>query len=508
MFNEPGCRKCPWRFNKLAYGTVASVCVDCQNFLGQAKIWDQKFLTSKKTGKKTSYIGLPNGDPDWLESTFDIELDNVVDRRSSAPFRNKKLKFLLTLYEGQEVNGVKTVNQARIVKEVLEKDCNGIVLSPTRSGKTVMGLYLSIKLGLRTLILASKIDWLVQFEKTLYRCSNVAKLQADYDEQGVKRKIIGIVRKTEDFDTIDNIVLCTPQMLYSSLGKERLLKYIKGQFGFLLVDEVHKAAARAFNDTIFRGADMRHKAGLSATPERKDGLDWITKKVIGGVIAKGESVGLKPEVFIVRTNLKPKKEPSQYMSIMKWLSDNHERNKILVKLVFKLLREKATSCILLPVVKPDHAKLLTEMINNQAKYNNDNKGESWSENLALAFHGGSKKRETILDTYRAGAKGGTRVAIVMRQMCTEALDVGAWDILISSFLFANPPQTFQLSSRVLTPVPGGNKNPKIYLVVDDLGLTLGCFRSTWAEMRSRKYIISQETNQVAKGLLEFNKASW
>lgn len=485
VYYEAKCAKCPFK----AY-RFSGNCLDCQGYIGHVKLWRRKTLSNGIT-----YVLLPNGNRAWLEKKLNIDLSEAIDRRSKVPFKNR-IKFLSTLYKGEVVAGTKTVNQQRIVREVLDNDANGIILSPTRSGKTVFSLNLAHKLGCRTLILASKTDWLEQFVKRLKEHTNVEDIDARFQARGLDRHSFGIVKKTSDFNKYEDFVLCTYQMLITALGKKRLAKYVRKKFGTLIVDEVHLANAFAFSQVV-SSIDTRYKIGLSAEPKRKDGQEWIMDRVIGPIISRGEDVGLRPEVLIIKTGLKPKNPLKVYPSQMKWLSEHKARNILIVKKTFEILRSDPLRTVLIPCVRVDHVKFLVDMINKQALYNNENKGESWSSNLALAFHGKTLNRETILEAFRKGSA--TKVAVVMRQMSTEALDIGAWTDLIHSFLFANPPKTYQLCSRVCTPYDG-KPQPRIHTVVDSMGLTLGCFRSTYETYKQRKYIISNETKRLADEL--------
>ena len=502
VYVEKGCERCEVKTYRFS-----SHCVDCRNYVGHVVLHRTKTM---KSGRRFTII--PNGNPDWIEDKFGLDLSEVVDRRATVPMPYlKKIKFTRVLYAGQVVNGVRTVNQQRIVDEIKANDANGLVISPTRSGKTVFGVKLSLDLGLRTLILAHKIEILEQFYSRLQECTNIIELESSLNEgiASPKKRIrlAGIARKSSDLDLtkngIQSIVMMTYQQLITPLGKKRLKELVRGKFGTLIVDEVHLANAQAFSQVVF-SIDARYKIGLSAELKRKDRLEYITNRLIGPIIARGENVGLKPEVLIVDTGLKPKKDPYGYAAQMQWLSENKDRNKLLVRKTFEILRSDPNRCILIPTVRVDHCIELTRLINRQAKINNEKRGEDWSEELALEFHGKIRDRKKILNVLRDGVESGSRVAVAMRSIISTGVDVAAWTDLISSFLMANDPTNYQLMSRVCSPAKN-KPQPKIHLIVDAMGITLGCFRSTFATCMRRKYIMSTETYELGKKLAENKK---
>ena len=131
-FNERQCERCeylPERF--------CDICAECPAFLGEHILW-------KKQG---SYLGVPTGDRAALKRLLRTKVE-IEDRRAK-PKQSGKLKLVSKLYPHQ----IPTVEAAC-------KAGYGVLLAPPRSGKTLMAIAVSLRLGVKTLILGAQQDWL------------------------------------------------------------------------------------------------------------------------------------------------------------------------------------------------------------------------------------------------------------------------------------------------------------------------------------------------------------
>ena len=90
--------------------------------------------------------------------------------------------------------------------------------------------------------------------------------------------------------------------------------------------------------------------------------------MIGPVQVEAVSVALTPQLNIWETGLKPKKDYKMWAYAMRWLFNNEERNKMIVRQVFADLRA-GHRCIILPVDQLKHQAELIRLINRQAAIN-------------------------------------------------------------------------------------------------------------------------------------------
>lgn len=167
--------------------------------------------------------------------------------------------FVLTLREDQ-----REAAEAYLRENTKPCTVKGLIQLPTGKGKTIVGLYLAAKLKQRTLVIVHKSDLVRGWTKD-------AKLAFD------NKVSVGIYgggkKKLGDFITV-----ATVQTLMRLTSEE--LSELVNYFGFVIVDEVHHIAASSYD--LINELSARYKLGLTATPERKDGLSNLMTDYLGG----------------------------------------------------------------------------------------------------------------------------------------------------------------------------------------------------------------------------------
>lgn len=140
----------------------------------------------------------------------------------------------------------------------------GIISVPCGWGKTVMSIYIISQLKVKTLIIVHKEFLMGQFEeeiKTFLPNAKIGKIQG----------------KTIDVEGKD-IVL---GMLQSISMKDYPMEIFNG-FGLTIYDECHHIGAEVFSKGP-RKIHTKYSLGLSATPNRKDGLQKVFEWLIGPI---------------------------------------------------------------------------------------------------------------------------------------------------------------------------------------------------------------------------------
>lgn len=176
------------------------------------------------------------------------------------------------------------VEPAATAVERLKKFHGGILHGKGGRGKTVTALWIIAEMGMRTLILVDsemlRDQWRDQIVK-FYGISpdDIGSLQAD--EVNLKNITIGLVQ---------------------SVAKRDYGKAVNNYFDFVVADEVHEMGAPERSKAVMRlGACYR--LGLSATPERKDGLQKLLTWNFGQVIAAIFADTIPVRVVKVQTGL-------------------------------------------------------------------------------------------------------------------------------------------------------------------------------------------------------------
>jgi len=157
----------------------------------------------------------------------------------------------------------------------------GIISLPCGYGKSIVGLALAAKLGLRTMIMVHKEFLANQWIEVIQRfCpgASIGRVQAD----------------THDIEK--DFVICMIQTLCSREHPPRTFESI----GLLIVDEAHHICAKVFSQTMFKLCP-KVTIGLSATPERKDGLTrvlhWFLGPTVMTITRKSTEVKVREVTF-------------------------------------------------------------------------------------------------------------------------------------------------------------------------------------------------------------------
>ena len=147
-------------------------------------------------------------------------------------------------------------------EQAVEKSLGGGVISlPCGYGKSIVALAISARLGFRTMIMVHKEFLANQWVEVIQRfCpgATIGRVQGD------------LMELDRDF------VICMIQTMCSREHPPRTFESI----GLLVVDEAHHICAKVFSQTMFKLCP-KVTVGLSATPERKDGLTRVLHWFLG-----------------------------------------------------------------------------------------------------------------------------------------------------------------------------------------------------------------------------------
>lgn len=186
-----------------------------------------------------------------------VKVRNVVDHRFKRVQKDFP-KFLMTLRATQQ--------------EALDKyiECNdndlgicGSIQMQTGKGKTVLGLAIAEHYKCRTLIIVHKIDLVTGWKKNILDAFG-GKADVGYI-QGSKRKC-GKHFTIATIQTLNNLDKNTLEQLYQT-------------FGLVIQDEMHHCPSSSFS--LADNFMSRYRLGLTATPERSDGLSHVMNLYYG-----------------------------------------------------------------------------------------------------------------------------------------------------------------------------------------------------------------------------------
>ncbi len=223
---------------------------------------------------------------------------------------------------------------------------SGILSLMTGSGKTVIALSLISRLKQRVCILVHKSLLLEQWKCEL--------------EQFLPNLRVAVIQqKSKEFSTDYDVYLVMIQTLLN-------INVVPPIFGFTIVDEVHHLPSQTFSKVLFK-VNAPYLLGLSATPERKDGLTKVLHWHLGKIIyAELPDRRNQPttEVRVVRYTAPYPLDPKRYAAMITSICNDVRRNRLLVAAVKKILVEDVDNLrnVLILTERLEHVNLLQKEI--------------------------------------------------------------------------------------------------------------------------------------------------
>lgn len=255
--------------------------VNAKRFSRYASISIPRYLTYYEVSK--GGISVPVGfDYVRFINDDDIVLDNRITNAVTYP------KFMLTLRDTQVEA---TDAYLKLNKE--KGSAKGMIKMPTGKGKSIVGIYLAQALKQKTLVIMHKTDLIRGWKKDIELC---------FDGK-VKCGIIGNGKK----EVGEQITLATVQTLNRYLEQD--LKALTDEFGFVIIDECHHCPSSSYD--LINEFKSRYKLGLTATPERSDGLAALMTLFLGDFCFECSADAQDGDILPVDVNIR---KPDAYFN--------------------------------------------------------------------------------------------------------------------------------------------------------------------------------------------------
>ena len=159
--------------------------------------------------------------------------------------------------------------QKEIIETFIKKDGNGLICVPCGYGKTFMALNIAVLLRRRLLIVVDK-EFLM----------NQWKSEIENFIQGARVGILQGNKVQIDAEKYD-ITICMIQ----TICRREFPEGFFDEYGFTIFDECHHLGAAYFCQAL-KKIQTRYMLGLSATPDREDGLSKVFEYHLGEPVYK------------------------------------------------------------------------------------------------------------------------------------------------------------------------------------------------------------------------------
>lgn len=226
--------------------------------------------------------------------------------------------------------------QERAILNALCYD-KGVIVAPTGAGKTTMGIEIAARLGERCLILVKSKDLAKQWTGAIKKFT------------GLDCGMVGDGRWNEG----EQFTVATVQTLIKHEGSL--------DYGLVIVDECHNTPAEQAYTVISRQA-AKYRFGLSATPQRRDSLEFMIHAALGPVVAEikqSEVEGAVLPVLVEVVHYPLQGNPQSWQEFNRLLAEDENRNRLIVTQAIQSSRTTGTAILTSTI---EHAERLHGLI--------------------------------------------------------------------------------------------------------------------------------------------------
>lgn len=408
--------------------------------------------------------------------SFKIYLENTT--KMSLPkyyginkFPNYTIKQYQTKKAKLEFSGLLRPLQKQIVDDVYSKlleTKGGLISCQPGFGKTVIALYLTFLLQGKTLVIVHKSflvnQWKDRIKQYLPNAS-IGTIQQDIIDIHKKDIVIGMLQSISminyDLSIFDDFKTC-------------------------IIDECHHISSKIFSQALNKINCAKYKIGLSATPKREDGCDFVLHYYIGPLLyllepTKEHKVNVKifkmtydDKRFDVVVNKFTQK--LQLSTMETEISKIPERNKFIVKQLKKLIIKEPNRHILVLSNRISQLKVLHDLLD--------------MDDIAGYYIGGMKQKDLKISETK-------NIIFASYAMADEALDI---PILSGVFFVSSKKNVKQALGRILRKKMHEYENkPIVYDFYNDLNGFHNAYKERYKLYKSLKYDI--EMINVENGVI-------
>ena len=303
-----------------------------------------------------------------------------------------------------EDNNISILNESEKNKPV-----GGIIELSVGMGKTLLAIYLSHILKLKTLVIVNQEflqnQWIERFQA--FTDAKIGKIQG----------------KTLDIENKDVVI-----GMVQSISMKNYEDTVFKEFGLVIYDEVHHYGSRVFSQALMKTA-AKYTIGLTATLERSDGMVKIINWFIGDTICKmtrDRNYRVLVKKINFRSNDKTFVEKKRWITgqirpdhkkMVDNLLSNETRNELIIKMIDNLKSRGRTIFIISEQIK--HLEFLKNGVDELIK--NANQQHIYNTYYYIGSTKAGEKKMAETDGH---------IIFATIQLASEALDIPRLDTII------------------------------------------------------------------------------
>lgn len=264
-----------------------------------------------------------------------------IERKGNKEFTNVKYNFIGTLRPKQ-------VEVKNTSLQHLNKTGSVIISAATAFGKSITAQYIMTIIGKKTAFIVNRVVLLEQWKKSLEKFID-------------HPKVIIVTTKTKNEDIMEADIL-----LINAINVKKINTKVFEDIGLIVVDEIHQIMSKVLSKCMYSFCP-RFVIGLSATPYRSDGLNFLFDHYFGK-----EKIYIplyqKHIVYKIETEFTPVPEYTSdgkiiWDSIMKAQATNIERNEKAIKII----KEMKSLVFMILTKRIEHAQFLIDRLKEEGE---------------------------------------------------------------------------------------------------------------------------------------------
>ena len=233
----------------------------------------------------------------------------------------------------------------------------------TVTHNTLMTINVISKLKIKTIVIVNKISLMHQWHSELKRFI-----------PGIE---VGFIQGQKNIDVEDKHVVIA---MLQSLARVDYPDSLFNDIGLTIIDEIHNTPSKGFSKVLGK-LSSQYTIGLSATPKRSDGCEYVFKYHIGEIIYQSQVKrnGLKPILNMITINSSEYKEimlqnkstgqsQIQFTSMLTDLIQMPKRNRLILEIVKDLVVREGRKILVLSD-RREHLKSLKCLLDDDLQSN-------------------------------------------------------------------------------------------------------------------------------------------